>query len=39
MKKEINIEIEAVKKMAFTIKIEEAAITAISIYFLAPTYL
>jgi hypothetical protein len=35
MKKEINIEIEAVKKMAFTIKIEEAAITAISIYFLS----
>ena len=35
MKKEINIETEAVKKMAFTIKIEEAAITAISVYFLS----
>jgi hypothetical protein len=35
MKKEINIETEAVKKMAFTIKIEEAVITAISVYFLS----
>jgi len=35
MKKEINIETEAVKKMAFTIKIEEAAVTAIFIYFLS----
>ena len=35
MKKEINIDTAAVKKMAFTIKIEEAAITAISIYFLS----
>ena len=35
MKKEINIETEAVAKMAFTIKIEEAVITATSVYFLS----
>ena len=35
MKKEINSEIKATKTMAFTIKIEEAALTAVSIYFLS----